>query len=575
MIKNKISTKNFLYNRFFKLFSLMIIINFFLVFFMGVYQYKSINKIYSIGLYKALEQDKSELLDELVLNEQSVLKEHLTLIKERLQIDGIQLKSKEINETIGKTQLTLFNFSHPIIIPLKGEYNKSQGTLLLYYSHAITKLIFSHILWMIFIMFVFSMILSAIVFVWIFYETNKNLILPLTQLSIALDKHDSAELALWPKSSITLEELLRFKEANENYIESTIKHISGIAELAARVAHDIRSPLMTMSIMLQQVSAQLPVEKRKVLEQSIQSVRDIANNLLTRYKDPENNEKTLEHNINEANQERYVLLPSLIELVISQKRYEWQENSCEIHVSVQKEAKIAWLFLAPNIIKRVLSNLLNNAYEALTDRRHIYLDCFVLNNKLILHIKDTGNGIAADKIPIILEGISLKNGNGLGLSGARKAMESLGGELQLISKEKEGTTITLLFSLAESPDWFPKSIALTASKPILFLDDETSIHKFWMNYVRPIRLNHFTNSQDVLEWVKNNPEQKEQMMLLSDHELGDNSKTGLDLLEELQLGKRGYLITSHAEELTIQQRCIQTGIYLIPKCILEEITLVK
>jgi hypothetical protein len=51
-------------------------------------------------------------------------------------------------------------------------------------------------------------------------------------------------------------------------------------------------------------------------------------------------------------------------------------------------------------------------------------------------------------------------------------------------------------------------------------------------------------------------------------------KTGLDILEELNIGLRGILITSHYEKTEIIERCIATNIRLLPKNLVTHIPIV-
>lgn len=349
---------------------------------------------------------------------------------------------------------------------------------------------------------------------------------------------------------------------------------AAIGQITAQVAHDIRSPLMSMSMMLQSVSKQIPEETYKILNQSIQNIRDIANNLLTRYKESGtlNAETHLikRHLEDDGNIQRYVLLSSIIDLVLSQKHYEWQGNPCKINVSIDEKAKNIWLFIAPNNIKRMLSNLLNNAYESLTKKRQIDVNLILDDQQLKLSLADSGKGISIEETKLVLMGESFKSsGSGLGLSTARKNMEILKGTLNLVSNINQGTTVTLTFPIPSPPSWLPKTISLPSKTPILFLDDDPSMHNLWRVQAYPTVLEHFTNSKEVIHWYQTHP--KVQAIFLFDYELRHDPYNGLELLEKINPGKRGYLITSHAEELVIQERCAKANLWLIQKTLLDTI----
>lgn len=79
---------------------------------------------------------------------------------------------------------------------------------------------------------------------------------------------------------------------------------------------------------------------------------------------------------------------------------------------------------------------------------------------------------------------------------------------------------------------------------------------------------HFTEMDKFSLWF-DTLTNKENIILIFDHELNQGSTTGLDLLEKIKPNKRGYLITSHAEEVIIQKRCSAAGIWLLPKALFE------
>lgn len=211
---------------------------------------------------------------------------------------------------------------------------------------------------------------------------------------------------------------------------------AAIGEIAANVAHDIRSPLAVIEIMLHANAEHLPKESQEILKEAAQSVRDIANNLLNKHKPTEQSTSNISVN-----------LFTLIQNLIRNKEIEWQHNPCNILFSASPEATSASISIDESELRRMLSNLLNNAYEALSIHRNITLNLHCLRNNLILSIKDDGQGIPQEFIQQVLSGTSLKkDGHGFGLSNARKFMDSQCGMLELTSAHGIGTEIILTFS---------------------------------------------------------------------------------------------------------------------------------
>lgn len=345
-----------------------------------------------------------------------------------------------------------------------------------------------------------------------------------------------------------------------------------IVDIATSLAHDIRSPIMSMTAIAKELSSEISPQKFKTLEESIQSIRDIANNLLVRYKEPEyfKGEMIPKTQTDDGNQQRHILLSSIIDFIAAQKRYEWQDNAYNFSVHIEEQAKNKWIFASPNDLKRALSNLLNNAYEALETEKNIDLSLLLENNQLVCIIKDTGKGIEALQIDAAIAGKSFKKeGHGLGLSGAKKIIESLGGTLILQSKVNEGTKIKLIFTHLSNPSWFPEKVYLDEKNTIV-LDDDLSVHNLWRNISNNLEIDmqHFIEIEKFSTWF-DNVKDKENVTFIFDYELNQGPISGLDLLEKINPGTRGYLMTSHAEEIYIQQRCEKAGIWLLPKALFE------
>ncbi len=350
-----------------------------------------------------------------------------------------------------------------------------------------------------------------------------------------------------------------------------------VGHLSARLAHDISSPLAAMEMGLRFLSKKIPHNDLAILSNGIQSVRDIANNVLERYRSPAietNSLNSITHD--DGNVIRPSLLYSLTEIIVSQKRHEWLQEPCQITLTVAKEAKINWIMASPNEIKRLLSNLLNNAYDALINKHDgiINIKLEAINNTLHLELYDNGIGIAPEKINDALNGVSFKHhGKGFGLSGAKQYMEYLGGSLNLKSIVNKGTQINLVFPLINEIKWFPKNIDLSNTNMVIVLDDDFSMLSYWKKRITqagslPIL---FSTYQEALNWVQNNSESAKSAIFLVDYELTESAHNGLMFLQQIYYNTRRYLITSHAEKYRFQEEVRNAGVWLIPKIVIGEI----
>ncbi len=296
------------------------------------------------------------------------------------------------------------------------------------------------------------------VFLWFRQVLYRHLLKPLTILgnrigdkakSPFLDQSLIGEIKNAPNEIVTIKQVFeRLLENLQMEYKSRIEveKKSALCDLAVQVAHDIRSPLTVMEMTLSSLSKYIDEENISIQRESIKSVRDIANNLLNQYREPIAHDA--DYGLFEDYDYKLVCINSLIEKMILQKRQEWGNYPCDISYLASPDARLIHIKVNLNNIKRMISNLLNNAYEALHDNRFIKLELNVVNDNLIFNIYDSGIGIPEEKISSVLLGNSLKHhGAGLGLSVAKRYMQSIGGDLQLTSVFGSGTRVMLSFSI--------------------------------------------------------------------------------------------------------------------------------
>lgn len=103
-------------------------------------------------------------------------------------------------------------------------------------------------------------------------------------------------------------------------------------------------------------------------------------------------------------------------------------------------------------LKRILSNLLNNAFESLSsvNSRRIWLSLEQERFHVLLSISDSGIGMSEETLRNIgIKGFSLgksdasESGQGLGVYHAQESLSSWSGSLTFKSKLSEGTTVLL------------------------------------------------------------------------------------------------------------------------------------
>ena len=100
----------------------------------------------------------------------------------------------------------------------------------------------------------------------------------------------------------------------------------------------------------------------------------------------------------------------------------------------------------------MLINLITNARDAMPDGGALRIRAAPLKDgpRLRMVVEDTGVGIAAEHLPLVLEPFftTKSGGSGLGLSICRSIVWEMGGEIAFDSAPGRGTRVTLLLPTA-------------------------------------------------------------------------------------------------------------------------------
>lgn len=246
----------------------------------------------------------------------------------------------------------------------------------------------------------------------------------------------------------------------------TIREQSGLAAMAsisAQVAHDIRSPLAALESAIRALP-ELPAEKRDLISAAAGRIKNIADDLLAR-------------NGSGAAKPAAPVLPSaLIEEAVAEKRAQLAGRG-DISITARLDAGARGAAAAADAaaLARILSNLINNALEALPGRGSVTVGLSASGGAVTITVGDDGKGIP----PEILAGLGQRGrthgkagGTGLGLYHARTTVEAWGGKFRISSAPGKGTVVSLALKRASPRSAAPGSLAV-------LLDDDELVHMNW------------------------------------------------------------------------------------------------
>lgn len=370
---------------------------------------------------------------------------------------------------------------------------------------------------------------------------------------------------------IEFQELNKFINESYEYKTALEKHI---VSLATRVAHDFRSPLQIMENLIESTGNNPTVNLQPQLAKQINKLNYMSRSLL----------KENKHFIADKS---YGLqsLYSILEDLVLDKQIEWKTENQIINFEYIPN-QIIWLDNEQSKIKSIISNLLNNAFEATSgEANNINLIASLKKNNIVIYIQDFGCGISKEHLSDILGGKTFKvNGNGIGLSSAQKFMLSINGSLVIDSEIDQGTTINLEFPMLSFPEKFATQINLNTEN-VIVVDDNSEIINFWQEYflfnaadknvkyfINFSSLNKFltqeSNSNDgagdcfaALAMMSSN------VTYLLDYSIFGEKVTGVDVIKEFQL-TNVYLITNYAEDIKLQDEIKPLKLQLVPKSML-------
>ena len=196
--------------------------------------------------------------------------------------------------------------------------------------------------------------------------------------------------------------------------------------LASMITHDLRGPLIVMN-----QAAGMIIRSPEKMERMLEMIRDNSQRALKMLEEVRAGTREIVLNIRETD------LEALIKKVCEESQL---PNSVLFEMDIGEG--LSKVRLDPELIRRVLDNLIQNAIEAMSGGGKLIVRAFRSEKSINIDVADTGVGISDQEITHIFDLFhSTKfKGLGLGLPFCKRAVEAHGGAISFRTKAGDGTT---------------------------------------------------------------------------------------------------------------------------------------
>ena len=286
-----------------------------------------------------------------------------------------------------------------------------------------------------------------------------------------------------------IEQSLRdLREAQERQIGQ--ERLSALGQMASGIAHDFNNalaPIMGFSELLLKIPENL--ENREKTIKYLKSIHTAANDgseivarLREFYRPLEEDEQFLP-----------LSLQAIVNQAIELTQPKWKDQAMASGRTINIHTDFRPTPLVEGIeseIREVLTNLIFNAVDAMSDGGSISLSTRPEKEAVLLEVSDTGDGMAEDVRQKCLEPFfSTKGeaGSGLGLAMVFGIIDRHGGSIDIHSELGKGTSILIRLPIYEKGSQKSKisaTIPAIRSLRILVVEDEDRVREILVEYLR-------------------------------------------------------------------------------------------
>ncbi|MCK5296708.1 MAG: PAS domain S-box protein [Alphaproteobacteria bacterium] len=254
----------------------------------------------------------------------------------------------------------------------------------------------------------------------------------------------SAAPMLWKKEKKFIVESIR--DLTEDIRFSHQQKLSSIGLLATSVAHEMRNPLGSVQLVLENIIERIETSKIDfkeiskflcLIQEQLKTCIDVTERMLKLARMPDNKHEPV--NLSLAIKETLDLLD-----------YEAKKNGIRVLLDVLD--KNIFVIATESEIRMAVVNLVQNAFHAMPTGGELSLSAYKEKDNVIMSVKDNGKGIEKDELDRIFEPFfsarAKGDGTGLGLTITKTIVEKFKGTITVNSQKNKGSTFFVSLPLA-------------------------------------------------------------------------------------------------------------------------------
>jgi len=214
--------------------------------------------------------------------------------------------------------------------------------------------------------------------------------------------------------------------------------------LVDEMVHQTRTPLTILKMHLEGMEdgvIQMDADEVKVCEGQVDNLTDIIKNMSELIDVEADERKVMLENVE---------IDLFLKQILNGMKSQFHKKGIELELSTQDKINIQ---TDPYRLGQTIYNILTNAYKFTPSGGHVFIQYQLTNTNLQIIIEDDGKGISEEEQSKIFDAYYKGNkevnskGDGLGLFIAKQNMESLNGQIHVISKEGIGSKFILSIPL--------------------------------------------------------------------------------------------------------------------------------